>query len=485
MPIDPRTGERLPYTQSRGIVDAFAGFPEGKPPGQVQVDPTEMQRYQQYGALGYLPALLGEHFNRGLQQLGQNMAGVLPSGQRAGAEVLATLFGQSGREFGMNPFGLGSQEAPQQEAPMQGPAPARNVPGTFESVRPLGSTGFGGAARGFRGTTLPQGPKLQPPQMDIGKLFDPIMAQLKEPQRIKGASKVGGIAQILGGAAEGAFRGLNQFQRGGVGSVISGAGAGASSAAQELRREEAALELQFQESTQRMNVARAGVQSQRAGAEIQLAEAVSNTANLQAQLQFNRDIQASQMSQQQVQPLGDGKVMIQSFDPNTGQGKMQVIDTVDPEQRAMQNAYIYSQILKNTRVRGRDEPKILIDGKQYARSALVGSANSELQTPLEKEAFELAIRAKDNPDILEQYSRIYEDEMKLEGSGMQMKRWELEPEHVIFDFIYQRMLMDAGERATMWQATMGQANPTAARPSRPSLSQAFGPGPSPDLNLGR
>lgn len=325
-----------------------------------------------------------------------------------------------------------------------------NDPGVRQGTGAQGAGGGSGGGMSYRGIPLPQAPSLQAPQVDIGRMFDPIMEQLKDPKRVEGPSKMEGLAQVLGGAAKGAMAGLSPRFGGGVGATLAGAGAGSADAMAQLRHEEQALEVEHQRAVKQMDIARAGVLSNKAGAEINLARAVADTKNAEAQLQFNRDVQASQMSRQQVTPFGNGIVRIEQFNPNTGAANVREVDTVGPQQRAMQQAYMMSQTEKNMRGDTRKEGKILIDGKEYSKSSLIGAGQENFRTDLQKEAYDTMLRAADMPQLLASYGARLENDISNGVYGkdtIYMKqRYTTEPTAMILDFIYHESMTNPAER---------------------------------------
>lgn len=446
--VDPRTGRAInPFTGQPYPFRTPLDFLQALGPGLAGGIRSGVQGIQ--GALGPLSTQFRQALSQGLGGLrGLQEPGVAPGPLGEGPANLQAILGQL-------PGGLaGFQEPGAQGDPFVGLAPIQNAlaapasaqPSNVGLPSPVGPPSPGGGLGGaFQGIPFPQAPQLTPPQVDIGKLFDPIMEQLKDPERIKGATKTGGLAQILGGAAAGAARGLRgPFGGGEVGAVLAGAGGGASAALTELRREEQGLEAQHQEAVQRMNVARVGVQSQKAGAEIDLARDVANTANTQAQLEYNRNVQESLLSRPEVQGLGGGLFLTTTFDPKTGRTTANLADPLAAE-RALELA-TRLEIAQARAGRGRDEPRILIDGKEVRRSSLAASATSQFRTPVEFESYELATRALSDTRIRAAFAREAADFADEAGTVFNLE----EPDTEVFRYIYSKALTDPVFRQQLW-----------------------------------
>jgi len=402
------------------------------------------------------------------------------------ATALTNYFAPSGEMFGsqdplQQAFGGQASQGPEASVQQafgnpgpQQPLPGLGVPFTDQQMQGLYGQApqqQGGIGQAFQGVPLPNAPHLQAPQMDISKLFDPIIESLKDPQKVPGATTLDKVSQVLGQAAQGAQFGLLRPETGAAG-VISGAGAGASRAMEELRREEQALTIEHQRAVERMQQARAGVQSQKAGAEMNLARDIANTRNMEMQMQFTRDVQASTMSQQRVQPLGDGRVMITQFDPNTGQGSQQIIDTVPETIRFWQMAYLQSRAAANYNKDSRKEPKFFIDGKAVPQSAIFGSANEAFSTPAQKESQYLALQIAQDPVLFNQYAKDLEEMMagmnpEDPSFSMMFKRLNEAPGEMTIDYIASILLQNPGERAQAWERIGGKGGFTGAGSTAP------------------
>jgi hypothetical protein len=241
----------------------------------------------------------------------------------------------------------GGQQPPQaQQGATGGAAPTGNVPPSVSSA--LGAEGTAGAQAGlqglpsggggtsFKGMPYPQAPQYTQPNIDLNKIYGDVSAQLREPTKTPGPTQMQGLAQLLGGAAQGFNEQAVPGHR--LGQMIAGAGAGTSKVAQDMRLEEERLSAQFEQNKMEVDRARANVAAGKANAQVDLALHMNELANQQQQLNYARNVAAYSAQDPQINDIGNGFYLVKLRNPVTGQTTIEHGDALAGPMRAMQMA---------------------------------------------------------------------------------------------------------------------------------------------------